>query len=126
MQRPENATLFFVLIFGGAVLMVAIGIACHLWARRIIFHGRFLALKICVPPLLTLLVIALFVIITATFSGFYSSSYGYQLQPGEPSGPLGTTGEWVGNLLILFGFALLVGYALYLTFLILRLLIKPE
>jgi hypothetical protein len=78
--------------------MVTIGIACHLWARRIILRSRYLALKICVPPLLMLLVVALFVIITATFSGFYSTSYGYQLQPGEPSGPLGTMGDLIGVL----------------------------
>jgi hypothetical protein len=120
MQRPENATLFLVLLFAGGGLMVTIGIACHLWARRIILRSRYLALKFCVPPLLMLLVVALFVIITATFSGFYSTSYGYQLQPGEPSGPLGTMGDLIGVLLMLFGFALLLGYLLFLAFLVLR------
>ena len=116
MQKPENATLFLVLLFAGAVLMLAIGITCHLWSRRIILRGRYLALKICVPPLLMLLVIALFVIIPVTLSGFYSSSYGYQLQPGEPSGPLGTTGELIGVLPLLFGCAVLFCYALFLAF----------
>jgi hypothetical protein len=121
MQRPENATLFLVLLFGGGVLMVAVGITCHLWARGFILRSRYLALKICAPPLLMLLVIALFVIIPITLSGLYSSSYGYQLQPGEPSGPLGTTGDLVGVLLLLLGFALLFGYALFLAFLFFRL-----
>jgi hypothetical protein len=120
MQRPENATLFLVLLFAGGGLMVTIGIACHLLARRIILRSRYLALKICAPPLLMLLVVALFVIIAVTFSGFYSTSYGYQLQPGEPSGPLGTMGDLIGILLMLFGFALLLGYLLFLAFLVLR------
>jgi hypothetical protein len=47
-------------------------------------------------------------------AGFYQSSYGYQLQPGEPSGPLGTMGDLIGVLLLLFGFLLLLGYALVL------------
>jgi hypothetical protein len=114
MQRPENYGLFAMLIFAGGVLMLAIAIACHIWGRRIILHSRYLALRVCAPPLVMLFVITLFVIVPLALAGFYQSSYGYQLQLGEPSGPLGTMGDLIGVLLLLFGFLLLLGYALVL------------
>jgi hypothetical protein len=123
MQKPENYTLFAELLFGGGVLMLAIAVTCHLWTRRIVLRGRYLALKICVPPLLAILVIVLAVLITAFFPAYYSASYGYRLMPGEPSGPLGTTGDTLGVLLMLFGFLLILVYMLFLAFLVLRVLV---
>src|SRR6266436_6541251 len=116
MQRPENYGLLAMLIFAGGVLMLAIAIAGHVWGRRIVLHGRYLALRVCVPPLLILLVIALFFIIPAGLASFYQSSYGYQLQPGEASGPLGdtNTGDFIVVLLWPFGFVLLFVYGLVL------------
>jgi hypothetical protein len=121
MQRPENFSLFALLIFAGVVVMVAAAIAFHICARRVILRSRYLALKVCVPPLLMLLVIVLFVRGPVALSNFYSSSYGYQLQPGEPSGPLGGVGDFITVLLWLLGMALLIGYGLYVLFLFFRL-----
>jgi hypothetical protein len=114
MQRPENYGLFWMLIFAGGILMLAIAIACHMGGRRVILHGRYLAFRVCVPPMLILLVMALFVVIPAALANFYKSSYGYQMQPGEAPGPLGdtNTGDFIVVLLWPFGFVLLFVYAL--------------
>jgi hypothetical protein len=112
MQRPENYALLGMLIFAGGVVMLAVAIACHICGRRVIRHSRYLALRVCVPALLILLVIGLFAIIPASLADFYQSSYGYQLQPGEASGPMGETGGLIVVLLWPFGFLLLFIYVL--------------
>jgi hypothetical protein len=123
MQRPENYTLFAELLFGGAAFLLAIAVVFSLWTCGIVLRGRRLALKICVPPLLTILLIVLSLIIGVGFSSYYSASYGYRLLPGEPSGPLGTTGDSLG---VLFGCLLVIVYMLFLAFLILRVLLSPN
>jgi hypothetical protein len=114
MQRPDNYPLLAVLILAGGVVMLAIAIACHFWGRRIVLHGGHLVLRVGAPPLLILLVIALFFVIPAGLAGFYQSSYGYQLQPGEAPGPMGDTGVIIVVLLWPFGFVLLLVYGLVL------------
>jgi hypothetical protein len=121
MQRPENFSLFVLLILAGVVVMAAAAITAHICARRVILRSRYLALKVCVPPLLLLSIIALFVRWPVVLSNFYSSSYGYQLQPGEPPGPLGSAGDFITVLLWLLGMACLIGYGLYVLFLFFRL-----
>ena len=53
MQRPENATLFLPLVFAGGILVSAIGMTCHLLARRIILcdRGRLLGFLFAVRSL---------------------------------------------------------------------------
>jgi hypothetical protein len=118
MQRPENYVLFWMLTFAGGVCMLAVAITFEMWGRRIVLRSHHLALKICVPPLLILSALALFVIVPAVLAAFYDSSYGYQMEPGELPGPLGDTG--MGSFIVVmlwpFGIILLFLYALILAF----------
>jgi hypothetical protein len=123
MQRPENYGFLVLLILIGIILMLAVGITGHQWARRVILRGRYLVLKIAMPPLLFGLVTVFFVVVAAGFTALYQSFYGYQVQPGEAYGPLGDDGNAggiIGILLLLFGVIFFAGYALYLIFLFLR------
>jgi hypothetical protein len=123
MQRPENYGFLVLLILIGIILMLAVGITGHLWARRVILRGRYLVLKIAVPPLLLGLVTVFFVVVAGGFTALYESFYGYQMQLGEAYGPLGddgNAGDIIGILLLLFGVLFFAGYALYLIILFLR------
>jgi hypothetical protein len=114
MQRPENYGLLAILFFTAGVLMLAVALGGHVWGRHVVRHGRYRAVRICVPPLLMLLVVALFIIIPGSFASFYDASYGYQLQPDETAGPMGSTGGIIVLLLWPFGFVLLLVYGLVL------------
>jgi len=114
MQRPENYGLLAILFLAAGVLMLAIALAAHVWGRHIVRHGRHRAVRVCVPPVLMLLVVALFIIIPGGFASFYDASYGYQLQPDETPGPMGSTGGFIVLLLWPFGFVMLLVYWLVL------------
>lgn len=90
--------------------MTAVGVACHLLARRIILGASHRALKILVPPILFISALVVFICLPASLSIFYSAHYGYQLLPGEASGPLGGSGDFIASLLWLPGLLALVGY----------------
>jgi cation transporter-like permease len=101
MQRPESPTLFVLSLILGFVTMTAVGVACHLLARRIILGASHWALKILAPPLLFVSVLTVFVCVPAAFSIFYSARYGYQQLPDEAPGPLGGSGDLIASLLSL-------------------------
>lgn len=115
MQRPENFSLLFLLLFAGWIFILLSGISSHYFARHVVLKTRFLTLKICVPPALLLLNIVLFIAIPVGIGRYYGSHYGYQLQPGEAPGPMGSPADLFCILLLLFNLVLLCGYALYLA-----------
>ena len=114
MQRPESPTLFVLLLILGFVTMTAVGVACHLLARRIILGASHRALKILVPPILFISVLAVFICLPASLSIFYSARYGYLLLPGEAPGPLEGSGDFIASLLGLPALVALFGYSVYL------------
>jgi len=115
MQRPDNLGLLFLLVFSGWIFALVSGVSSHYLARQVFLKSRFLTLKICVPPALLLLNVVLFLLVPLIIGQYYDRHYGYQLQPDEAPGPMGSESDMLLMLFLFFDIIVLCGYALYLV-----------
>jgi hypothetical protein len=64
----DNPLFFMTLFFGGGVFLSFLAIACHRWSTRLILQGRHFLVRLCVPFLLTGIVIIFPMVLMVLFA----------------------------------------------------------
>jgi len=119
-QRPDNFDLLYLLVFSGWIFVLVCGTSSHYVLRYVVPKSRFLAVRICVPPTILLLNIAVLLALPCGILLYYQNHYGYQPLQGEAPGPMSSESELLAMSFLLFDLLLLCAYALYLVSLLFK------